>query len=180
MKTYYTTMRSPIGTLTLCSDGEALTRLSMDLYAPQPGWVRDRAPFGQAIEQLDSYFSGERRNFDLPLAAEGTPFQQSVWEALRAIPYGEVRSYGDIARRIRNPKAVRAVGRANGSNPIAVVVPCHRVIGSNGTLTGFGGGLERKARLLELEGLTVDERVQRENPLVNAKVGRAAAVRSKT
>lgn len=177
MRTYYTTMRSPIGTLTLCSDGDALTRLSMAPCVPQPGWVCDRAPFGYAVEQLDSYFSGERRNFDLPLAAEGTPFQQSVWKVLRTIPYGEVRSYGDIARRIGNPNAVRAVGRANGSNPIAVIIPCHRVVGSNGTLTGFGGGLERKAQLLELEGLTVGQRVQRDNPLVNAKVARAAGVR---
>ena len=156
MTTYYTTMRSPIGRLTLSSNGDALTGLHMAPYEPVSDWRKDPAPFADAIEQLDSYFAGERRSFDLPLAPSGTPFQLRVWKELRAIPYGEVRSYGQIARRIRNPKAVRAVGRANGSNPIAIVVPCHRVIGANGTLTGFGGGIDRKVRLLALEGLQLE------------------------
>ena len=102
--------------------------------------------------QLTDYFAGKRRHFELPLAARGTPFQQSVWDALADIPYGELRSYRDIARTIGNPAAVRAVGAANGRNPLPIVVPCHRVIGSNGTLTGFAGGLEVKRFLLELEG----------------------------
>lgn len=152
--TYYTTMRSPIGTLTLSSDGDSLTGLHMGPYEPPPGSVRDRAPFADAKEQLEAYLAGDRASFDLRLAPAGTPFQMKVWKALRAIPYGEVRSYGDIARSIRNPRAVRAVGRANGANKIAIVIPCHRVIGANGTLTGFGGGIERKARLLEIEGLS--------------------------
>ena len=152
--TYFCTARSPIGRLTLVSDGDALTGLHMAPYAPQPGWIRDKAPFTDVLEQLGSYFAGERRTFDLPLDPVGTPFQKKVWKALQTIPYGEVRTYGDIARRVRNPKAVRAVGRANGCNPIAIVVPCHRVIGANGTLTGFGGGIDRKARLLAIEGLT--------------------------
>ena len=156
MTTYYTTTRSPIGRLTLTSNGEALTGLHMDPFQASTNWRRDPAPFGEAIAQLESYFAGERRTFDLPLAPAGTPFQLSVWKELRAIPYGQVRSYGEIARGIGNPKAVRAVGRANGSNPIAIVVPCHRVIGANGTLTGFGGGIDRKVRLLTLEGLEIE------------------------
>nr|WP_156489057.1 methylated-DNA--[protein]-cysteine S-methyltransferase [Marinomonas gallaica] len=107
----------------------------------------------EACRQLDAYFAGQLTVFDLPLAAQGTPFQQSVWQALCAIPFGETRSYKEIANAIDNPKGVRAVGLANGKNPISIVVPCHRVIGSNGKLTGYAGGLERKAVLLELEGV---------------------------
>lgn len=156
MTTYYTTTRSPIGRLTLSSNGDALTGLHMEPYEVPADWRRDRGPFADAIEQLGSYFAGERRTFDLRLAPVGTPFQMNVWGALRTIPYGEVRSYGQIAQAIGNPKAVRAVGRANGSNPIAIVVPCHRVIGANGTLTGFGGGIDRKLRLLALEGFELE------------------------
>lgn len=155
MTTYYMGMRSPIGRLTLTSDGNALTGLHMAPYEAESDWRKDPGPFDDAIEQLESYFAGERRTFELALAPVGTPFQLSVWKQLRVIPYGQVRSYGDIARKIGNPKAVRAVGRANGANPIAIVVPCHRVIGANGTLTGFGGGIDRKVRLLALEGLEV-------------------------
>ncbi|WOX05073.1 methylated-DNA--[protein]-cysteine S-methyltransferase [Microbulbifer pacificus] len=108
-----------------------------------------------AAAQLQAYFSGERQAFDLPLDAAGTPFQQSVWRALCAIPYGETRNYRELAETIGNPKAVRAVARANGANPLSVVVPCHRVIGSDGTLTGYAGGLEMKARLLALEGALI-------------------------
>jgi methylated-DNA-[protein]-cysteine S-methyltransferase len=154
--TYYTTIRSPIGKLTLSSDGTGLTGLHMEPYEPFDDWKRDRGPFADVTDQLGAYFAGDRTSFDLPLAPSGTPFQMKVWSALRTIPYGKVRSYGDIARRIKNPKAVRAVGSANRSNPIAIIVPCHRVIGANGTLTGFGGGLDRKAKLLALEGLTFD------------------------
>lgn len=174
MTTYYTTMRSPIGRLTLSSDGEALTGLHMAPYQAATEWRRDNAPFAEAIDQLESYFAGERRAFDLPLAPVGTAFQLSVWKELETIPYGQVRSYGDIARGIGNPKAVRAVGRANGSNPIAIVVPCHRVIGANGTLTGFGGGIDRKVRLLALEGLELEEAEKKGRPVTpRSRVGRS-------
>jgi methylated-DNA-[protein]-cysteine S-methyltransferase len=105
----------------------------------------------EAIRQLRAYFAGKLENFDLPLAPEGTPFQRAVWKLLCDIPYGETISYGELARRVGNPKASRAVGLANGSNPIAIVIPCHRVIGSNGKLTGYGGGLPLKEKLLALE-----------------------------
>lgn len=108
-----------------------------------------------ASEQLSAYFSGELQGFDLPLDAAGTPFQRSVWQALRAIPFGETRSYRELAEAIGNPRAVRAVARANGANPLSIVVPCHRVIGADGTLTGYAGGLEMKARLLALEGVLI-------------------------
>lgn len=114
--------------------------------------VEDPARTAELRRQLAEYFAGERRDFDLPLSPEGTPFERSVWEELRRIPFGETRSYGEIAQAIGRPGAARAVGRANGANPIPIVVPCHRVIGSNGSLTGFGGGLEAKSRLLEIEG----------------------------
>jgi methylated-DNA-[protein]-cysteine S-methyltransferase len=115
------------------------------------GWKRDDAALSEARAQLQAYFAGELRGFELPLAAEGTPFQQRVWRALCDIPYGETISYGELARRIGQPAAARAVGLANGQNPIAIVVPCHRVIGANGSLTGYGGGLERKRWLLAHE-----------------------------
>jgi methylated-DNA-[protein]-cysteine S-methyltransferase len=115
------------------------------------GWIHDRGPFDEAIGQLEAYFEGERREFDLPLAPEGTPFQREVWEMLRKIPYGETVSYGELARRLERPGSSRAVGAANGRNPIPIVIPCHRVVGADGSLTGFGGGLEVKRRLLALE-----------------------------
>lgn len=153
--TYYTTTSSPIGELLLASDGHALTGLHMAPFGRPSGWHRDDGLFEDVVGQLAEYFSGARKTFEAVLAARGTPFQQRVWEALRAIPYGQTISYGELARRIGNPTAVRAVGRANGANPIAVIVPCHRVIGANGTLTGYGGGLQRKAKLLALEGTPV-------------------------
>jgi methylated-DNA-[protein]-cysteine S-methyltransferase len=113
--------------------------------------VRDDAAFDDAVEQLDAYFAGELTEFDLELDLDGTAFNRQVWTALRDIPYGETRSYGDIARVIGSPGASRAVGAANGRNPIAIVIPCHRVIGASGALTGYGGGLDRKRQLLELE-----------------------------
>jgi methylated-DNA-[protein]-cysteine S-methyltransferase len=151
----YTTIESPIGALLLLSDGHALRGLYMQ-EAPNPAtiapdWEPSEAPFTDVKAQLSEYFAGRRTTFQLPLALEGTPFQRRVWSALQDIPYGETTSYGEIARRIDQPAAVRAVGLANGRNPISVIVPCHRVIGANGTLTGYGGGLERKRRLLELE-----------------------------
>lgn len=150
--TLYTTVTSPIGELLLSSDGRALTGLRMAPFEAPSGWERDAGPFEDVVEQLAAYFAGTRKSFDVELNASGTPFQQRVWNALQDIPYGETISYGELARRIGKSKAVRAVGRANGANPIAVIVPCHRVIGANGTLTGYGGGLDRKAKLLALEG----------------------------
>src|SRR5688572_14011058 len=148
---FYTTIDSPIDELLLTSDGENLTGLQMSPWTPAPDWVRDKGPFKEVIAQLEAYFGGDLREFEISRRPYGTPFQLRVWEALTTIPYGQTRSYGEIARQVENPKAVRAVVRANGANPIAVIVPCHRVIGANGTLTGFGGGLDRKERLLQLE-----------------------------
>ena len=152
--TCYRMIDSPIGPLTLAGDGEVLTNLRMvdQTYEPdRAGWVRDDRAFQDAVGQLAAYFAGDLRQFDLDLEMAGTEFQRKVWNALRTIPYGETRSYGEIAEKIGSPNAFRAVGLANGHNPIAVIVPCHRVIGANGSLTGFGGGLERKSSLLELE-----------------------------
>lgn len=148
---YYTTIESPIDELLLTKEGDHLTGLQMAPWSPSPDWKRNDSHFKDVIAQLGAYFAGELQEFDVPTKANGTPFQLRVWEALRAIPYGETRSYGEIARQVGKPSAVRAVGRANGANPIAVIVPCHRVIGANGTLTGYGGGLDRKQKLLELE-----------------------------
>ncbi|ANW66064.1 cysteine methyltransferase [Mycobacterium sp. djl-10] len=150
----YRMINSPIGMLTLAGRGPVLTNLRMvdQTYEPdRADWALDDRAFPDAVEQLDAYFAGELHTFDLRLEFEGTPFQRRVWEALRSIPYGETRSYGEIAMQIGSPTAFRAVGLANGHNPIAVIVPCHRVIGANGSLTGFGGGLDRKRTLLELE-----------------------------
>jgi methylated-DNA-[protein]-cysteine S-methyltransferase len=118
---------------------------------PQANWKQDSGRFKEVRRQLEAYFSGKLREFELPLAMEGTDFQLCVWNALRTIPYGETISYAQLATRIGNPKAVRAVGLANGCNPIPIIVPCHRVIGSDGSLTGFGGGLPTKQKLLDLE-----------------------------
>lgn len=150
----YRVIDSPIGFLTLAGRGPVLTNLRMvdQTYEPdRADWTLDDRAFPDAVEQLGAYFAGELKQFDLRLEFNGTPFQQKVWEALRTIPYGETRSYGEIALQIGNPTASRAVGLANGHNPIAVIVPCHRVIGANGSLTGFGGGLDRKRTLLSLE-----------------------------
>ena len=153
---YWHTIDSPVGRLLLGGDGERLTRIDFQ-DGPQPlrpaaHWQPAVRPFAAAIEQLAQYFAGQRRRFDLPLAPTGTEFQLRVWQALRVIPYGTTLSYGELARRIGNPRASRAVGLANGANPLPVVVPCHRVIGANGALTGFGGGVPIKRALLVLEG----------------------------
>jgi methylated-DNA-[protein]-cysteine S-methyltransferase len=152
--TSYTTMPSPIGELLLTTDGTALTRLLMSPFDIDPAWTHDDDALRPFVTQLDDYFAGKRRDFDFPLEPAGTPFQRRVWEALCEIPYGETWSYLQLATRIGNPKACRAVGLANGRNPIAVVVPCHRVIGANGSLTGYGGGMDRKRLLLDLERRT--------------------------
>jgi len=155
--TRYRMVDSPIGPLTLAGEGSTLTNLRMveQTYEPdRADWLLDDRAFPDAVEQLDAYFAGELQEFDLSLQLSGTEFQRRVWNALRTIPYGETRTYGEIAQQIGAPTAFRAVGLANGHNPIAVIVPCHRVIGANGSLTGFGGGLERKSALLELERTT--------------------------
>jgi methylated-DNA-[protein]-cysteine S-methyltransferase len=152
---FYTTFESPVGSLLLAGDSKALRLVSFETgkhtARPRSDWKENRAAFAEVIRQLRAYFGGELKEFDVPLAMEGTEFQLRVWNALRAIPYGETISYAQLAERIGNPKAVRAVGLANGSNPIPIIVPCHRVIGSDGSLTGFGGGLSTKKKLLELE-----------------------------
>jgi methylated-DNA-[protein]-cysteine S-methyltransferase len=148
-----TTVTSPIGELLLISDGEALTGIHFEGrhgMAPTPGGEHDPV-IVEAARQLRAYFAGERHGFALPLRPAGTEFEVEVWEELRRIPYGETLSYGELADRVGNPGAARAVGRANACNPIPIVIPCHRVIGADGSLTGFGGGLDTKRRLLDLE-----------------------------
>lgn len=151
----YCYMDSPIGELLLAGDDDALTVIGFPegkmRRDPEADWIFNEQPFAEARRQLGEYFAGERREFDLPLRLDGTEFQLLVLDELRRIPYGETTSYGVIAKRIGRPKAVRAVGAANGRNPIPIIVPCHRVIGSSGDLTGFGGGLSTKEALLRLE-----------------------------
>ena len=152
----YTYMPSPIGRLLLCGDDQRLTGLYTPPASEDPGLVRSRrrsdAAFARVREQLEEYFAGERVSFDLPLSVDGaTPFRRSVWSALREIPYGATVSYGQLASQLGVPSAARAVGAANGSNPISIIVPCHRVIGAGGDLTGYAGGLERKRYLLRHE-----------------------------
>jgi methylated-DNA-[protein]-cysteine S-methyltransferase len=154
---YHCRLRTRLGEIVLTSDGKALTGLYFEgqKHAPEVGsqWRLDEraAPFSRAREQLEAYADGRLRAFDLPLALAGTPFRQRVWEALRLVPYGETISYLALARRIGAPKAVRAVGAAVGRNPVSVIVPCHRIVGSDGSLTGYAGGLERKRWLLAHE-----------------------------
>ena len=151
----YRVIDSPIGSLLLAGDSGALRRLSFireGLPHPDGSWSPDiRGTLDGVCRELDSYFAGRLKRFGTPVAPDGTPFQQRVWRALCDIPYGATTSYGELARTIRAEKAVRAVGAANGANPIAIIIPCHRVIGANGSLTGFGGGLPVKRALLDLE-----------------------------
>ena len=158
---YWHEIDSPVGRLLLAGDGRSLIQVCFQsgprpLRAPD-GWRADAAPFRPVITQLGEYFTGGRRKFDLPLAPQGTEFQRQVWRALTEIPYGKTISYGELATRIGNPSASRAVGLANGANPLPIIVPCHRVIGADGSLTGFGGGLPIKRKLLALEGAGADE-----------------------
>ncbi|HET8922344.1 MAG TPA: methylated-DNA--[protein]-cysteine S-methyltransferase [Candidatus Acidoferrum sp.] len=152
---FYTQMESPVGPLLLAGDKDSLRFMSFGngrrSLSPRRDWTKDKAPFGEVMRQLRAYFDGKLKEFDVPLTLEGTEFQRRVWTSLLTIPYGETISYRELAQRIGNPRAVRAVGLANGSNPIPIIIPCHRVIGSNGSLTGFGGGLHTKKQLLALE-----------------------------
>lgn len=152
----YCYLETPIGTLLIAGDEDAVRRVEFPKNGkarrPEAEWCESsRGPVGEAARQLREYFAGKRTDFDLPLAPEGTAFQREVWRRLQEIPYGETISYGELAKRIGNPKASRAVGAANGQNPIPIVIPCHRVIGASGKLTGFGGGLPTKEALLALE-----------------------------
>ena len=142
---------SPVGPLTLVEENEALTGLHFGALPPAGAKPNPHPLLREAVRQLEEYFEGQRKEFDLPLAARGTPFQLRVWAALRQIPYGETRTYADIAAAVGCPRGFRAVGMANNKNPIAIITPCHRVIGKGGALVGFGGGLETKQKLLELE-----------------------------
>lgn len=157
MSTFYTFIDSPVDRLLLTSDGKCLTGVYMidQSYAPPVGkdWIEkaDAAPFPEAIRQLRGYFEGSLTEFSVPLSPSGTPFQLRVWKELSRIPYGQTISYGELAKRVGNANASRAVGMANGRNPLPIIVPCHRVIGANGKMTGFGGGIWRKERLLALE-----------------------------
>jgi len=153
--TSYTIMKSPIGPLMLAGDERGLRLVHFMTgrrpKSPQRDWTEDKTPFKEVVRQLEAYFDGKLKDFELPLILDGTSFQLLVWNNLRKIPYGETISYGQLAKRIGSPDAARAVGLANGSNPIPIIIPCHRVIGSNGDLTGFGGGLPLKKKLLALE-----------------------------
>jgi methylated-DNA-[protein]-cysteine S-methyltransferase len=155
MANFFTHAPSPIGPLLLASTGAGLKEIRFAQNgrpaAPEVEWQEDSNVFNDTIRQLRAYFAGDLESFDLLLAPQGTPFQQKVWSELCEISYGETISYGELAKRIGNPNASRAVGLANGSNPIPIIIPCHRVIGSNGKLTGYGGGLPIKEKLLALE-----------------------------
>jgi methylated-DNA-[protein]-cysteine S-methyltransferase len=155
MPTHFTKIKSPLGPLLLVADDSGLRQAGFvegkHPAQPDPAWIESPVPLAEPIRQLRAYFAGELETFDLPLAPQGTAFQLRVWKLLCDIPYGETVSYGELARRAGNPKASRAVGLANGRNPIPIIIPCHRVIGSNGKLTGYGGGLPIKEKLLALE-----------------------------
>lgn len=152
MNAYIDTLTSPIGTLTVVVNGDgALTHVLFERQSPPAGAAPDPARCAAAVAQLREYFAGERTDFDLPLAPAGSEFQRRVWQELRTVEYGVVTDYRSLGARIGRPMAARAVGRANATNPIPIVIPCHRVIGANGSLTGYAGGLEAKQRLLDLE-----------------------------
>jgi methylated-DNA-[protein]-cysteine S-methyltransferase len=179
---FYSVMPSPIGELLLTSDGDAVTGLHMAMShgkpapGPGPNWKRDDQLLRAAREQLRQYFAGERRRFDLPLHMAGTPFQRSVWQGLLEIPFGVTWSYAELARHVGRPGASRAVGAANGRNPIGIVVPCHRVIGADGTLTGYGGGVDRKEWLLRHEGCALAEAPSPRPSAVKRGASRSAGV----
>jgi methylated-DNA-[protein]-cysteine S-methyltransferase len=163
---YFTYCDSPIGKLLLAGDAQALRIISLpnDRHhlVPADDWQQSDDALHNAVEQLCAYFAGDLHEFELPVDPGGTEFQRQVWKALRAIPYGTTVSYGELAQRLEKPTATRAVGAANGANPIPIVIPCHRVIGANGSLTGFGGGLDAKRWLLEHEHALPESARQRE------------------
>lgn len=152
---FYWICPSPVGRLLLVGSAKGLIALQFQEGAHpldiQPTWKKAREPFRSVLDQLQQYFDGSRKSFQVTLDLQGTPFQRQVWQALQGIPYGRTVSYGEIARQVNSPKACRAVGAANGQNPVSIIVPCHRVIGSNGKLVGYGGGLPIKTALLKLE-----------------------------
>ncbi|MBN1165413.1 MAG: methylated-DNA--[protein]-cysteine S-methyltransferase [Candidatus Krumholzibacteriota bacterium] len=156
---YYTMVESPVGKLLLAGRDGELTDLHFwgrgDCPPPAPGWILSDKPFREVTGQLKAYFKGALRRFDLPLAPSGTPFQKAAWRELRRIPYGETISYGEQARRLGKPGAARAAGAANGRNPISIIIPCHRVIGADGSLVGFGAGVDIKKKLLLREGVSL-------------------------
>ena len=156
----YTYLETRLGQIMLAADEQGLRLISFQTERnaprPEPEWVEDPDALADAADQLRAYVTGELEQFDLKLAPEGTPFQLEVWKELERIPYGKTISYGELAERIGKPNAVRAVGAANGANPLPIVIPCHRVIGADGSLTGYGGGLEKKEALLALEGALLD------------------------
>ena len=158
MTTYFSHLATPVDDVRLVGDGERLHGLYLHEHRRGPavaaGWRRDGAPFAGAVEQLEAYFAGERQAFDVPLALAGTPFQRRVWDALAAIPYGQTVTHAELAVRAGRPGAARAAGAANGRNPISIVLPCHRVVGASGALTGYAGGVERKRWLLAHEAST--------------------------
>jgi methylated-DNA-[protein]-cysteine S-methyltransferase len=147
----YTYVDTPIGALLVAGDADGIVEIHFAGAKPKSDWRREDDSLEDAASQLHAYFDGQLRAFDLPLKTDGTEFQQTVWRALREIPYGETTTYSTIAKQIGKPAAVRAVGAANGANPIPIVIPCHRVIGASGSMTGFGGGIDVKKRLLALE-----------------------------
>ena len=147
----YYTYDSPFGKITIVSDGNAITSVKTQSHIEPAGEEKASTLTDIAAMQLDEYFAGKRKKFDIPISPQGTAFQLSVWKALQAVPYGKTRSYKQIAQAIGNPKACRAVGLANNKNPIWIIIPCHRVIGTDGSLTGYGGGLKMKKKLLEME-----------------------------
>ena len=156
----YTFLDSQLGRILIAADTAGLRLISFqngkNARSPEPDWVEDPEALADVADQLEAYLAGERETFDLELAPSGTPFQLEVWRGLARIPYGTTISYAELARRIGKPKAIRAVGAANGANPLPIVLPCHRVVGADGSLTGYGGGLEIKEALLQLEGALLD------------------------
>jgi methylated-DNA-[protein]-cysteine S-methyltransferase len=168
---YYTTFDTPIGELLVAGDAGALTRIDLprpdgSRHSAPSGLTADAAPLRPALEQLDAYFSGELTEFALPLAPAGTAFQQRVWSALQSVPFGRTASYGQVAKTVGRPGAARAVGLANNRNPIPLIIPCHRIVGSNGNLVGYGGGLACKRWLLEHERRVLRQRGELERELV--------------
>ncbi len=153
---YYAYLDAPIGPFLVAGDGRRVVMTSFSTgrqqRRPEPGWIKDPDPIEPILGQLEDYFAGQRTEFDVELEVTGTPFQLAAWRALRTIPFGETRSYGDVARALGEPGASRAVGAANAANRLPILIPCHRVIGADGTLTGFGGGLDTKRWLLDFEG----------------------------